>query len=88
MRFHAAIPLPECFGDRLSVRLLPCMKALLKELRSIVRTMRFTAGRNQMGLTEKQIAYCVEAWVALCADQPIAFNTSEAVHYASRTRFN
>ena len=31
---------------------------------------------------------CVEAWVALCADQPIAFNTSEAVHYASRTRFN
>ena len=41
-----------------------------------------------MGLTEKQIAYCVEAWVALCADQPIAFNTSEAVHYASRTRFN
>ena len=41
-----------------------------------------------MGLTEKQIAYCVEAWVALCADQPIAFNTSEAVQYASRTRFN
>jgi hypothetical protein len=50
--------------------------------------MRFTAGRNQMGLTEKQIAYCIEAWAALCADQPIAFNTSEAVHYASRTRFN
>jgi hypothetical protein len=24
----------------------------------------------------------------LCADQPIAFNTSEAVHYASRTRFH
>ena len=64
------------------------MKDIPKELRSIVRPMRFTAGRNQMGLTEKQIAYCIEAWAALCADQPIAFNTSEAVHYASRTRFN
>jgi len=50
--------------------------------------MRFTAGRNQIGLTEKQIAYCSEAWAVLCADQPIAFNTSEAVHYASRTRFH
>jgi hypothetical protein len=50
--------------------------------------MRFTAGRNQQGLTEKQIAYCVEVWAALCADQPIAFNTSEAVQYASRTRFD
>jgi hypothetical protein len=50
--------------------------------------MGFTVGRNQQGLTRKQIAYCVEVWAALCADQPIAFNTSEAVQYASRTRFN
>jgi hypothetical protein len=50
--------------------------------------MRFTAGRNQIGLTEKQIAYCVEVWAALCADQPIALRTSEAVQYASRTRFH
>ena len=50
--------------------------------------MRFTAGRNQIGLTEKQIAYCVEAWAVLCADRPIAFDTSEAVQYASRTRFD
>src|SRR5438105_5885359 len=50
--------------------------------------MRFTAGRNQVGLTEKQIAYCMEAWAALCADRPIAFDTSEAVQYASRTRFD
>jgi hypothetical protein len=50
--------------------------------------MMFTAGRNQIGLTEKQIAYCMEAWVVLCADRPIAFDTSEAVQYASRTRFN
>ncbi len=50
--------------------------------------MMFTAGRNQIGLMEKQIAYCVEVWNVLCTDQPIAFNTSEAVQYASRTRFN
>jgi hypothetical protein len=30
----------------------------------------------------------MEAGVVLCADQPIAFKTSEAVQYASRTRFN
>jgi hypothetical protein len=34
------------------------------------------------------VAICVEVWAALCADQPIALNTSEAVQYASRTRFN
>jgi hypothetical protein len=50
--------------------------------------MRFTAGRNQVGLTEKQIAYCIEVWAVLCADRPGAFDTSEAVQYASRTRFN
>ena len=57
-------------------------------VRSIVRPMRFTAGRNQVGLTEKQIAYCMEAWAVLCADRPIAFETSEAVQYTSRTRCN
>jgi len=50
--------------------------------------MMFTAGRNRIGLTEKQTAYCVEAWAVLCADRPMAFNTSEAVQYASRARFN
>jgi hypothetical protein len=62
------------------------MQGISEELWRIVKPMRFTAGRNQIGLTEKQIAYCIEAWDVLCADQPIAFNTSEAVHYASRTR--
>jgi hypothetical protein len=38
--------------------------------------MRFAAGRNQIALTERQIAYCLEVWAALCADQPIALNTS------------
>jgi hypothetical protein len=37
---------------------------------------------------EKQIAYCEEVWAALCADQPIALETSEAIQYASRTRCN
>src|SRR5712691_5298532 len=64
------------------------MKGVSKEFRSIVRPMRFMAGRNQIGLTERQIAYCMEAWAVLCTDQPIAFNTSEAVQYTSRTRFN
>jgi hypothetical protein len=50
--------------------------------------MRFTAGRNEIGLTDRQIAYCVEAWAVLCADKPIAFDTSEAVLYAARTRFS
>jgi hypothetical protein len=50
--------------------------------------MRFTVGRNQIGLTERQIAYCIEVWAVLCADRPIAFDTSEAVQYASRTRFD
>jgi hypothetical protein len=48
--------------------------------------MRFTAGRNQRSLTEKQIAYCKEVWAALCADQPIALETSEAVQYAFNTK--
>jgi hypothetical protein len=50
--------------------------------------MRFTAGRNQIGLTERQIAYCVEVWAVLCADRPIAFDTSKGVQYAWRTRFD
>jgi hypothetical protein len=63
------------------------MKGVFTEFWSIA-SMRFTAGRNQIGLTERQIAYCVEAWAVLCADRPIAFDTSEAVQYASRTRFD
>ncbi len=47
-----------------------------------------TAGRNQTGLTEKQIEYCLEAWAVLCADMPIELDTSEAMQNFSRTRFN
>lgn len=46
------------------------------------------AGRNQTGLTAKQIEYCSEAWVVLCADLPIQLETSEAARNFSRTRFN
>ncbi len=48
----------------------------------------FTARRNQIGLTEKQIAYCVEAWAVLCADMLIALDTSEASQHSSRIRFS
>jgi hypothetical protein len=50
--------------------------------------MRFTAGRNLLSLTDRQIAYCMEVWAVLCDERPIAFDTSEAMQYASRTRFD
>ena len=46
------------------------------------------AGRNQTGLTQKQIEYCLEVWVVLCTDLPIELDTSEATRNSSRTRFN
>ena len=46
-----------------------------------------TGGRNQVGLTEKQIEYCLEAWAVLCGDLPIDLDTSEAARNSSRTRF-
>jgi len=50
--------------------------------------MMLTSGRNKIGLTARQIAYCVEAWAVLSADNPIALNAAEASKHASRTRFN
>jgi hypothetical protein len=47
-----------------------------------------TAGRNQIGLTERQMEYCSEAWAVLCADNPLELDTSEARQHSSRTRFN
>lgn len=47
-----------------------------------------TAGRNQVGLTEQQIEYCLEAWAVLCGNLPIGLDTSEAARNSSRTRFN
>jgi len=50
--------------------------------------MMLAAGRNQAGLTDKQIEYCLEAWAVLRADRQIARDISEASQNFSRTRFN
>ena len=50
--------------------------------------MMLTAGRNQIGLTERQIEYYLEAWAVLCADNPLELDTSEARQHSSRTHFN
>ena len=50
--------------------------------------MMLVAGRNQTGLTEQQIEYCLEAWTVLCADLPVELDVSEAAQNFSRTRFN
>ena len=49
--------------------------------------MMLTAGRNQAGLTDTQIAYCVEVWEILRAGQLIMLDVSEARQNFSRTRF-
>jgi hypothetical protein len=46
------------------------------------------AGRNQTGLTEQQIEYCLEAWTVLGADLLVELDVSEAKQNFSRTRFN
>lgn len=50
--------------------------------------MMLAAGRNQAGLTDKQIEYCLEVWTILRANQPIMLDVSEARQNFSRTRFN
>ena len=50
--------------------------------------MMLAAGRNQVGLTDKQIEYCMEVWTILRANQPILLDVSEARQNFSRTRFN
>lgn len=48
----------------------------------------FTAGRNTIGLTERQIGYCREAWSILCGDRSIELDCSSAHEHSSKTRFN
>ena len=45
-------------------------------------------GRNQAGLIDKQIEYCVAVWEVLCADRQIVLDVSEAGQNFSRTRFS
>jgi hypothetical protein len=46
------------------------------------------SGRNQTGLTESEIAQCVNAWEVLCGDRKIELVTTEAATHSSQTRFN
>jgi len=50
--------------------------------------MMLAAGRNQAGLTDKQIEYCEEVWAVLRADRQIVLDVSAARQNFSRTRFN
>lgn len=43
--------------------------------------------RNRVGLTEDEIARCVEAWQAHCGDFECTLDVSEAALHGSRTRF-
>ena len=43
--------------------------------------------RNQIGLDEAQISYCVQAWAVLCGPTPRILDTSLAHTYGSQTRF-
>jgi hypothetical protein len=43
--------------------------------------------RNKVGLTEGQIAQCIQAWQILCEDRERTLDVSEAAAYGSRTRF-
>jgi hypothetical protein len=46
------------------------------------------AGRNQVGLTEREIRYCLEAWELLCGDNKRVLIVTEAPRHSSRTHFN
>lgn len=58
------------------------------DLWSEKRTTMLAAGRNQTGLTDRQITYCVEAWAVLEAVPQTELDVSEASDTLSRTRFN
>jgi hypothetical protein len=45
------------------------------------------AGRNQTGLTKREVAHCQWAWEALCGDRQIKLVITEATRHSSRTFF-
>ena len=45
-------------------------------------------GRNQVGLSPREISYCVKAWELLCGDQERLLVTNDALRHSSQTRFN
>ena len=52
------------------------------------RTTMLAAGRNQTGLTDRQITYCMEVWAVLEAAPQTQLDVSGASDNLSRTRFN
>ena len=46
------------------------------------------AGRNQTGLSEREIENCLKAWEVLCGEKRREIVTNEALRHSSRTRFN
>src|SRR5436853_1397994 len=46
------------------------------------------SGRNQIGLTGREIDYCLKAWIVLCGDKKRELVIIEASRHSSRTRFN
>ena len=46
------------------------------------------AGRNQVGLTAREIAYCLSAWDVLCGENKRRLVITAAHNHSSRTRFN
>lgn len=49
--------------------------------------MLILAARNQVGLTAKEIEYCIKAWEVLCGTRKRVLITSGATNHSSRTRF-
>src|SRR5437016_5788344 len=45
-------------------------------------------GRNQTGLTVREIERCLLAWTFLCGENQRRLDTTEAPNHSSRTRFN
>jgi hypothetical protein len=46
------------------------------------------AGRNQVGLSEREITHCLGAWEFLCGGNQRKLVTIDAATHSSRTRFN
>jgi hypothetical protein len=46
------------------------------------------SARNQIGLSAREIEYCLDAWKVLCGEQEIELVTSRASIHLSLTYFN
>jgi hypothetical protein len=46
------------------------------------------AGRNQIGLSEREVEICLRSWELLCGETKRKLVIAEAARHSSRTRFN